>query len=61
MATSKAQPTFPQASTQLRRQVLMESLRKRAQLAYRTGDVPAQQALYREATALELPLDCLNP
>lgn len=27
----------------------------------RNGDIPAQQALYREAVALGLPLDCLDP
>ncbi|MXW41256.1 MAG: hypothetical protein F4Z75_08995 [Synechococcus sp. SB0668_bin_15] len=47
-------------STQARRQTLMDSLQVRSQLARRNGDIPAQQALYREAVALGLPLDCLD-
>ncbi len=43
------------------RQALMDSLQARSQLARRNGDIPAQQALYREAAALCLPLDCLDP
>ncbi len=48
-------------STQARRQAFMDSLQVRASLARRNGDIPAQQALYREAVALGLPLDCLDP
>ena len=50
-----------QDSAPARRQALMDSLQRRAQLARRNGDIPAQQALYREAVALGLPLDCLDP
>ncbi|SAY38553.1 hypothetical protein FLM9_451 [Candidatus Synechococcus spongiarum] len=50
-----------QDSSQVRRQTLMDSLQVRASLARRNGDIPAQQALYREAVALSLPLDCLDP
>lgn len=39
----------------------MDSLQAAAHLARRNGDIPAQQALYREAVALSLPLDCLDP
>lgn len=46
---------------QAHHQALMESLQARAQLARRNGDIPTQQALYREAVALCLPLDCLDP
>ena len=46
---------------QARRQALMDSLQARASLAHRNGDIPAQQALYREAVALGLPLGCLDP
>ena len=42
-------------------QALMDSLQVRASLARRNGDIPAQQVLYREAVALGLPLDCLDP
>lgn len=50
-----------QDSAQARRQALMDSLQVRASLARRNGDIAAQQALYREAVALGLPLDCLDP
>ncbi|MYF36730.1 MAG: hypothetical protein F4226_08125 [Synechococcus sp. SB0678_bin_12] len=50
-----------QDSAQARRQALMDSLQARVHLARRNGDIPAQQALYREAVALGLPLDCLDP
>ena len=50
-----------QANAQARRQALMDSLQARAHLAHRNGDIHAQQALYREAVALGLPLDCLDP
>lgn len=49
------------SSVQARRQALVDSLQVRAHLARRNGDIPAQQALYREAVALGLPLDCLDP
>ncbi|KKZ12423.1 MAG: hypothetical protein TE42_04590 [Candidatus Synechococcus spongiarum SP3] len=50
-----------QDNVQARRQALMDSLQARAHLAHRNGDVSARQALYREAVALGLPLDCLDP
>ena len=50
-----------QDGAQARRQALMDSLQARVHLARRNGDIPAQQALYREAVALGLPLDCLDP
>lgn len=50
-----------QGNTQAaRRQALIDSLQVRAQLARRKGDISAQQALYREAVALGLPLECLD-
>lgn len=60
-ASNALNKQVPQASAQVRRQALMESLQARAHLARRNGDIPAQQALYREAVALGLPLDCLDP
>lgn len=50
-----------QDGAQARRQALMNSLQARANLARLNGDIPAQQALYQEAVALGLPLDCLDP
>lgn len=62
MAASNApnSPVF-QEGAKAHRQALMESLQARARLARRNGDIPAQQALYREAVSLCLPLDCLDP
>lgn len=60
-ASNALNKQVPRASAQVRRQALMDSLQARAHLARRNGDIPAQQALYREAVALGLPLDCLDP
>lgn len=60
-ASNALNKQVPQASAQAHRQALMDSLQARAHLARRNGDIPAQQALYREAVALGLPLDCLDP
>ena len=60
-ATNAHSKQISQASAQVHRQALMKSLQERAHQARRNGDIPAQQALYREAVALGLPLDCLDP
>ena len=68
MSESRSMPAInprnkqiPEASTRAHRQALMESLQARAHMARCNGDIPAQQALYREAVALNLPLACLDP
>ena len=60
-ATNACAKQVLQKGPQARRQALIESLQMRAYLAHRNGDIYAQQALYREAVALCLPLDCLDP
>ena len=52
---------LPQASAKAHRQALIKSLQAHADLARLNGDIPVQQALYREAVVLGLPLDCLDP